>query len=110
MGTSTCVIFYGVRFSVSGPEIEALEERSHSTQQAAKRVGLKHYWGRFGASGDEYYSFVGATLGLLGIENSLEVRLSDGDLRKLLDDTKAKLKDSGLTGEPAFYAQWMPDA
>ncbi len=110
MSASTCLVFYGLRFEVAKAQIEPLEKRSHPTLRAARRVGLKHYWGNFGAPGDRYLLFVGANLGLLGIENSLEIRHTESDLKILIEEAKAKLKDSGLSGEPALYAQLIPDA
>jgi hypothetical protein len=90
-------------------EIEGLELRSDARVVAARKVGLKYYWGNFGGLGEKHLLFVGAQLGVLGPENTDEIDLSSGELQNLFDKTRAKLKEAALAGEPALYLQWQPD-
>jgi hypothetical protein len=110
MSADACIAFYGLRFEIRADEIEALENRTDSRMLAAKKVGLKHYWGNFGAPGDRYLLFVGAQLAKLGPENSPELAQSSRDLQAIMESTKVKLEAAGLRGEPSFYLQWQPDA
>jgi hypothetical protein len=110
MSANACIAFYGIRFEIESNEIDALEARSDARLQAARKAGLKHYWANFGLPGERYLLFVGAKLGMLGPENSAEVHLRLGDLHEVFDSTKRKLAAAGMSGEPALYLQWLPDA
>lgn len=110
MSADACIAFYGLRFEIRADEIESLEDRTDSRMLAARRAGLKHYWGNFGAPGERYLLFVGAQLAKLGPENSSELSQSSRDLLAVMESTKVKLGAAGLTGEPSFYLQWQPDA
>jgi len=103
-------VFYGLRYEVSDDEIEGLEMRSDPRMQAARKAGLKHYWANFGAPGERYLLFVGANLGVLGPENSLEVVLRTTELQAIIESTKAKLQAADLAGEPSLHVQWCEDA
>ena len=109
MSANACVVFYGLRYEIGANEIEALETRSDARIQAARKVGLKHYWANFGLPGERYLLFVGAKLGVLGVENLAEVSLRLADLYEGFESTKNKLSAAGLPGEPALYLQWLPD-
>jgi hypothetical protein len=110
MSANACIVFFGLRFEVSQGEIEALELRSDTRMQAARKAGLKHYWSNFGLPGERYVLFIGAQLGVLGPENSAEVILSLPDLQSVCDSTRDKLAGAGLIGEPSLFLQWRPDA
>jgi hypothetical protein len=110
MSANACIAYYGLRFEVRRDEIEALENRSDPRMLAARKAGLKHYWGNFGAPGDKYLLFIGAQLAKLGPENSSEMTLSSRDLQSTMESTKAKLQAAGLTGDPLLHLQWEPDA
>src|SRR5579864_5536514 len=105
MSAPTCLFFYGLRFDVDKGSIEALEERTHPTLVAARKVGLQHYWGNFAEPGERYLLFVGAKLGVLGIEHLPEVRIDESALTEKAQETRAKVREAGLSGEPAVYLQ-----
>src|SRR5882724_5325609 len=109
MSASACVAFYGLRFEIRPAEIESLEKRIDLRMIAARKAGLKHYWANFGAARERYLLFVGAQLSILGPENSNEASLGPNELMVLFESTNAKLRDSGLCGEPSLYLQWLAD-
>ena len=110
MSSPATVVFYGVRFELAEDEIPALEERSDPRLVSARRNGLKHYWGNFGAPGERWYLFVGAKLGILGPEGASDVMLDGRDLEGLIKDTNSRLRDGGFTGVSKLYIQWQSDA
>src|SRR5947209_19965588 len=85
MSASACIAFYGLRFDIRPDEIAALESRSDPRMVAARKAGLKHYWGNFGAPGEHYFLFVGYQLGTLGPENSPEVAESYEGLINIME-------------------------
>jgi hypothetical protein len=104
------LFFYGLRFDVAERELELLENRTHPAIQAVRNVGLQHYWGNFAEPGEKYLLFVGANLGIVGLENSQERRIEDAELNRCIQETQQKLKQTGLSGTPALHVQWMPDS
>jgi hypothetical protein len=104
-----CVAFFGLRYEVQEHEIQGLELRSDSRIVAARKAGLKHYWGNFGGLSERHLLFIGAQLGVLGPENAGEINLSQNELQTLVDRTRARLEEAGLAGQPSFYLQWHPD-
>ena len=109
MSANACVIYFGLRFDIAPDAIEALETRSDPRIVAARKAGLKCYWGNFGAPGERYLLFVGAQIGVMGPEGQLEVQLSAGDLEALAASVQAKLGKAGLEGTPGLHAQWQTD-
>jgi hypothetical protein len=109
MSADTCIAYFGLRFEVGSDEIEGLELRSDERVSAARRVGLKYYWGNFGGLQDCYLMFIGAQLGIMGSENSESVDISAAEFRELIDKTKAKLIEAGFEGTPSLHLQWQPD-
>lgn len=76
---------------------------------AARKGGLKHYWGSFDGTGGRNLLFVGASLGVLGLENSAEVVVEGSQLAALMRDTTEKLAQAGFSERPCLYLQWQPD-
>ena len=110
MSADACVTYYGIRYEVSADAITTLETRCDARVVAARKIGLKTYWGNFGAPGERYLLFIGAELGVLGPENHAEIRLGSVDLQKIIDDTSAKLRSAGFAGDAQLYLQWKADA
>lgn len=109
MAAEASLAFFGIRYEVSEDEIEALEERSHPGLVAARKIGLKHYWGNFGAPGEQYLLFVGASLGVIGVEGANEVQLPADQLSHIIADTTTKLRRAGFLEQPALYFQRQPE-
>jgi len=109
MSSDTCIAYFGLRIEISADEVEGVELRSDQRVVAARRAGLKYYFGNFGGLHERYLLFVGDQIGLLGLENSDAIGLSLEDVRELMDKTKAKLIEAGFEGAPSLHLQWQPD-
>ena len=109
MSADACVVYFGLRFDIAPDGIEALETRSESRVVAARKAGLKCYWGNFGAPGERYLLFIGAQIGVMGPENQTEVQLSAVDLEALATSVRTKLGAAGLEGTPGLHVQWQSD-
>jgi hypothetical protein len=109
MSADTCIAYFGLRFEVDPDEVEGIELRSDQRVVAARKSGLKYYWGNVGGLQETYVMFVGAQLALMGLENSLAVDVSSDDLQDVIGKTRAKLVEAGFEGEPSLHLQWQPD-
>jgi hypothetical protein len=109
MSSDTFIAYFGVRFEISPDEIEGIELRSDPRVLAARKAGLKYYWGNFGGLQEKHALLVGSQIGILGPENSSEVRLSPNEAQASFDETTTKLKDAGFSEAPALYLMWQPD-
>ena len=109
MSASSCVVFFGLRFEVRPEEIKALEDRSDSRIEIARKARLQYYWGNFGGLGERHLLFVGARLGILGPENSPDITFRADDLQRTILETTSKLSLAALPGEPHLYMQWLED-
>ena len=109
MSSTACVVFYGIRYEVPAGQTEPLELRTDARMQAARKAGLNYYWGNFGLPGERYLLFVGANLGILGPENSMEVNFRLPDLHAILESTREKIEAAGLAGEPSLHLQWLAE-
>jgi hypothetical protein len=109
MSADICIVFFGLRYEVRPDEIEGLELRSDARVVAARKVGLKYYWGNFGGLEEKYLLFIGAQLGILGVENAREIKFVPTEVQDLFERTRAKLNEAPLVGEPSLYLQWQPD-
>jgi hypothetical protein len=105
---STTIAFYGVRLRPSEAEIEALEDRSHAAVVAARKAGLQHYWGNFGAPGESYWLFVGKFLGKLGEEDGSELRFDAEQLSDIAAEVSVRLSMAGFPERPALLLQFQP--
>jgi hypothetical protein len=110
VSADVCIAYYGIRHEVSADAITTLEMRSDARLVVARKIGLKTYWGNFGAPGERHLLFIGAELGVLGPENLAEVRFGSADLQKTFQETSAKLRSAGFDEEGQLYLQWMADA
>ena len=109
MSAESCIVFYGLRFEIAPGEIEGLETRADPRMVAARKAGLKTYWGNFRAPGDRYSLFVGALLGDMGPEGRAEIALSEADMRTMSDTVRSKLAQAGFHGTPGLHVQWRTD-
>ena len=109
MSSDTFIAYFGLRFEISIDEAEAVEDRSDARVVAARKAGLKYYWGNFGGLQERYLLFVGEQIGILGDENAAEVSLPLNDVRLSIDGVKEKLGKAGLFGAPELHLSWQPD-
>lgn len=109
MSAPVCIVFYGVRFELRQDEIEPLEERSDHRLVAARKNGLKHYWGNCGLPGEKWLLFVGASLGKFGVEGQPNAEFDKQSLQSLMAETESKLRQAGFDQVPKLYLQWQED-
>jgi hypothetical protein len=108
MSTDACIVYFGLRYEMREDEIEGVERRLDPRIVAARKVGLKHYWGNFGGVDEKYLLFIGSELGVLGPENANAINLSKNELKALFDNTGVKLNEAGFAGVPSLYLEWQP--
>lgn len=109
MSADTCIAYFGLRFELGAEEIEGVELRSDSRVVAARRAGLKYYWGNFGGLQESHLLFVGTQLGIVGPENSEAVSVPKIDLQESIEATTRRLAEAGFDGTPSLHIQWQPD-
>lgn len=111
MGADSVTIFYGIRFQVEDKaEIDKLMIGKHPLVKAARKEGLKHYWGNFSVDGGEFYLlYIGTEIGTFGQEGKTEIELSDNQFGKIQKDTRKKLAKAGFSLVPSLFAQFEPD-
>jgi hypothetical protein len=105
MGADTFIAFFGLRCPVAHSEIDAVENNEDRRIVAARRARLQTYFGRL-TDGEDYFLFIGTRLGVFGLEND---EYNAFDMKWLQDverETRAKLADAGLTGEPQLHLQF----
>ncbi|HVS34952.1 MAG TPA: hypothetical protein VMS17_05180 [Gemmataceae bacterium] len=106
----TTIAFFGIRLEVCDDDLEALELRSHRAVVNAKKAGLEHYWGNFGAPGERYLLFVGKPLGKLGVEDSTEIRVSPEQFVQIATDVAGRLVKAGFSDTPSLFLQFQADS
>jgi len=109
MSADDCVIYFGLRFEILEEEIEAVEARTDPRMVAARDARLRRYWGNIVTDEDRYFLLIGAEIGVMGLEGSLDAELTRAELKSIMDETTAKLKAAGFEGEPRLYVQYFPD-
>ncbi len=111
MGADRVTLFYGIRFQVSDPvEIDLLNLNRHPLIEAARKVGLNHYWGNFALDGGEYYLlYIGTELGEFGFEGKADLEISDSVFAKIQRETRKKIITAGFSLVPALIVQFEPD-
>ncbi|HUT08940.1 MAG TPA: hypothetical protein VMY42_00445 [Thermoguttaceae bacterium] len=109
MSAESTVAFYGVRFEIADEDITSLEERSHPLLVKARQNGLKTYWGNFAEKGRKCLLFVGDKVGIFGLENDRQVRVSVDELANRANDTNARLQRAGIVEQAMLYLEWQPD-
>lgn len=109
MSSDTFIAYFGLRFEINADDVEAVEDRSDVRIAAARKAGLKYYWGNFGGLKERYLLFVGEQIGIFGNENASEVSMPLNDSRLSADIVKEKLKKAGLFGVPELHLGWQPD-
>src|SRR5687768_7989361 len=109
MGADLLVVYFGLRYEIeSGGDVEGLERRDDPRMSAARKAGLSTYWGRENDAGG-YYLLVGTELGRFGVESRSRAELGEGELGNVAEQTRQKLHEAGLQGEPRFHFQLDSD-
>ena len=105
MGADEFIAFYGLRYTLTDPEMDAVEQRSDARVIAARRPKLQTYTGRL-TDGEPHFFFVGTCLGVFGVENESERSVEAATLEQIMRETAAKLQAAGLPGTPRLHLQF----
>jgi hypothetical protein len=107
MGADALVAFYGIRYEIQNDEesLLSLEENRDPRCLAARRAKLACYWGR-PTDGEHYFLFIGTKLGSFGIQGDVARSFTDQALIQIAEETKAKLREAQLEGEPKLWLQF----
>jgi len=109
MGAESFVIYYGLKFPVAEEDVKELMKAKHSYQVTAQHLGLDCYWGDFSPFEYEYGVFLGKEIGVLGAEHEWNQEVSEAELNRIIDTTKAILKKAGFKEEPKLLMHLQPD-
>jgi hypothetical protein len=109
MSTGVSVVFYGIRIDIQETEIEALEDRSDYRLVAARKNGLSNYWGNFASSGEKWFLFIGASLGVFGLEGLSDAQFGKESLQDIMIETQKNLRQAGFAENPRLYIQYQPN-
>lgn len=100
MGSDRFIAIYGVKTEVTAESLESSEARWRAP---ALRVGLTAWAGRT-TDGSAPYVVVGVVVGDLGVEGrDVQVSLTDEQHARLVRDTRSKLQQAGVDGDPALH-------
>jgi hypothetical protein len=107
MGASALACYFGVRFRIdSKKELDALERNTDPRLVAARRVGLQVYCDRL-TEGEPYFLLIGTELGIFGPQHELEKAIGLESLFPIIEETRRKLHEAHLLGEPTLHLQWI---
>jgi len=107
MGADSFIAFYGIKIKVDPADedmLDALDSRSDPRLKAAGQVGLHTHRGRM-TDGEDYFLYVGHSIGWLGVENDAYVEVSLDKLIEMAARVQAKLKEAGFRETPALHLQ-----
>lgn len=99
------LVYFGIRYTHSaGVDVGLLETGRDPRVRAAKKAGLKTWWGRL-TDGEYYFLLIGAEIGRFGAESDLAKSVRIEDLVAMAEQTKQKLLDAGFNEETAIHFQ-----
>lgn len=104
MGADAFVAYCGVRYILRDEELDCMEARTDQRFRAARDVKLRTWWGRL-TEGEPYHMFIGTELGIFGVQGETHRSFNALELERIMDDTRRKLAEAGLPGEPLFHFQ-----
>lgn len=106
MGADAFIAFYGVRYTLTDAEMDAVERNADERTIAARRVELQAYSGRL-TDGEPPFLLVGTRLGVFGVENESHRSIDEPQLEQIMRDTATKLEAAGLLGTPQLHLQFQ---
>lgn len=109
MSAPSCLVFYGLRFTITPHELEAIEERADERVMRARKQRLDHYWGNFSDDAETWYLFIGKKIANVGPENGLSSQFSYEELARYFLETEKKLSDGGWNAAPRLFVDYQPD-
>ena len=104
MGADSFIAFFGVRFELSEEEMELCETREDDRIRRARKTKLDFCFDR-PTDGEQYFLYVGRSLAGLGIEAKMYEKFSEAKLLEIVSETKTRLTQADISGEPALHLQ-----
>jgi hypothetical protein len=104
MGADAFVAFYGLHYTLSDDEADAVEQQTDARVTAAKRAKLQTYFGRL-TDGEPYFLLLGTRLGVFGVENECGRSFDAAALDRIMRETATKLRKAGLPDTPQLHLQ-----
>jgi hypothetical protein len=104
MGADSFIAFFGVRFELLEEEIESCETRADERIRKARKAKLDFCFDR-PTDGEKYFLYVGRSLAGLGVEAEVYEKLSEAELFEIVSQTKTRLTQAKIGGEPSFHFQ-----
>ena len=107
MGADSVYFYYGVRRTIphdDEEQIGQLEDDSHPIYNLAFHHKLHVAWGCL-TDGADYFLLIGNEIGRFGIEGIHEQSIPESRFTEIVQKTKLRLKEAGITELPAFYVQ-----
>jgi hypothetical protein len=104
LGADSFIAFYGLRYTLTNSELDAVSSRTDERVVAARRERLRTHFGRL-TDGEPYFLFVGMPLGVFGLQGDSERSYDWDELEQLKADTATKLAAAGLQGTPQLHLQ-----
>ena len=85
-------------------KIESCANGSHKICKDAKKIALQTYCNRL-TDGEDYFLYIGESLGELGLKYSDYVSIEDSDLKRTMQSVKDKRIALQLNQSPALHIQ-----
>jgi hypothetical protein len=105
VGADAFYVFFGVRFVVqSDVELERLEMGEDVRLTTARRAHLQTCLDR-PTDGEKHFLLVGSRIGTFGVEGQASAELTGAEMQRIVETTRQKLSEAGITEEPKFYFQ-----
>jgi hypothetical protein len=109
VGADSFTAFFGIRIPYDPEDEESLDHwngGAHPDSPAARDRGLEVYTDR-DTDGGEHFAYVGRSLGTLGYEDAMHVRVSPAAFAALAEATTRDLRELGYQDEPALHLQFV---
>ena len=106
----TTIVIFGFRLELTESELGSLEDRSHPALVSARKVGLQHYWGNFGAPCERYLLFISRLLAKVGDEDKAEISIPADQLPGIFLDVAKRAREAGFPQDLSLMCQFQPDA
>ena len=104
MGADSFIAFFGVRFELSEEEMELCETGDDDRIRRARKAKLDFCSDR-ATDGEKYFLYVGRSLADLLVEAGVYEKLSEAELIDVVSQTKTRLTQAEISGEPSLHFQ-----
>ena len=109
MSSEACLVFYGVKTQLSESDVDSLERRVHPMMRKAKEHSLDFYWTYDSNKSDCIFAYTGRRIGVIGPENVLSMRLTDAEVRTMIEDVSRRIEGAAISGGCFIHLDFLPD-